>query len=199
MMGFNNGGLLLVLVIGALLGPYTWGEEGSSQPQEGSTGEKPIPAFITPQPEVSAKSRPPLKGHLVTLPANITFIASLDSPFDSSLSEKGDTVYLTIDRPLTSKNGVTLVPSGAKLLADVVDIDKAGRFDDSAEVEWLFHTLVLPTGDQLPLSGRLATDSGKLSADSLKGRAAKLGVKTVVGALAGATLGAVGSVVLCGA
>lgn len=154
----------------ALANPY-----GSSQP-------------VYPQQEQSAY--PPLQGRVVSVPAGTSLQTTLASSVSSETARIGDRVTVQLASPVAF-NGELALPAGTQVEGQVTRVTKAGFTGRNGELEVRFNTATLPSGQRVPLSGRIETEdgSGVLRGGTNKGRVGKAALKTGGGAAAGALLG----------
>jgi hypothetical protein len=78
------------------------------------------------------------------------------------------------------------IPSGAKVLGTVTQVERGGKFKERARLGIRFHTLVLADGTRIPISTETIYRDGESPAN---GTAAKVGGGAAVGAILGAILG----------
>jgi hypothetical protein len=78
------------------------------------------------------------------------------------------------------------VPSGARMIGSVVQVERGGKFKEQARLGIRFHTIVLADGTNLPISTETIVRLGDSPGN---GSAAKIGGAAVGGAILGAILG----------
>jgi hypothetical protein len=78
------------------------------------------------------------------------------------------------------------IPSGAKVIGSVTQVDRGGKFKEQARLGIRFHTIVLVDGTNLPISTETIVRLGDAPGN---GSAAKIGGGAVGGAILGAILG----------
>jgi hypothetical protein len=78
------------------------------------------------------------------------------------------------------------IPSGARVLGTVTQVDRGGKFKERARLGVRFHTLVLADGTRIPISTETIYRDGESPAN---GSAAKVGGGAAVGAILGAIIG----------
>ena len=60
------------------------------------------------------------------VPSGVSFHATLDGPLSSQHASVGDKITATLDDPLRSMDGLTLVPKGAKLHGHILEVGREG-------------------------------------------------------------------------
>ena len=86
------------------------------------------------------------------------------------------------------------IPSGARAIGSVTQVDRGGKFKERAHLGIRFHTLVLADGTRVPISTETITRDGDAPTS-----AAKIGGGAVGGAILGAILGGAKGAVIGGA
>jgi len=112
---------------------------------------------LTPELASSIGAAPP-EGSIVH--------ARLVTPLSSATAQKGDDVEAVVSQPLFD-GGKLIVPQGALLKGDVVQVSPAHRLGRNGRLRCVFHELVLPNGIQQKVDAILSgVEAGK--ADRLK-------------------------------
>jgi hypothetical protein len=148
-------------------------------------------------PQKQNYNLPPLKGHVVVVPAG-TMISGVTA--NRTLSSKnlrtGDRVSVMLNAPFYYGNSLAL-PAGTNISGTVVTASAAGRAEKNGKLMIVFNQAITPSGQQLGFSGKIATDdgSGLLKGGTAMGRATSVAKDTAVGAGAGALAGLIGSAV----
>jgi hypothetical protein len=78
------------------------------------------------------------------------------------------------------------IPTGAKVIGTVTQVDRGGRYREQARLGIRFHTIVLADGTRLPISTETIIRDGEAPG---KSSAAKIGGGAIGGAILGAILG----------
>ena len=146
-----------------------------------------------PDQQMSSSATMPTKtqiqGRVVTIPAKTNFAATVQTVLSSELNRVGDMVKLTLDAPLMSPDGVTVIPAESQINGRIVTLMPAGKLGKNATMELSFDEMMIPSGQKFPIAGRVSTENGMLMGGSTKGRLGKALTKTAVGAGLGAALG----------
>jgi hypothetical protein len=85
-----------------------------------------------------------------TLPTGTEFMATLETSIATDKNHVGDQVSLRIVDPI-SRNGRTIVPTGAVIKGDVTHIDPAGSVAGGAEITLRFNQLAMG-GNSYPIT-----------------------------------------------
>lgn len=126
--------------------------------------------------------------------------AALDTPLSTKTSKSGDRFTATITDPVHGGNGAIVVPSGSRVEGEVADTDEdktLAALRGKAKLDLRFRDLVLPNGQNLPLTATLISvhdTSGKgknTGKDSQSARRKDVATDTGIGAEAGADSGLV--------
>ena len=138
-----------------------------------------------------------LKGKVVMVPAETTFMAVSMTPLSSEFSKLGDNVsfYLGSD----FYYGTSLIaPAGSKVNGTIIRIKRGGMPNRNGQLQVKFTNISTPMGMVIPISASLLTDdkSGILKGGTAKDAAGEyvkdVGIGAAAGALLGTVLGAVG-------
>jgi hypothetical protein len=138
----------------------------------------------------------PLKPALV-VPAGTRLPVAMVNTVSTKNSKDGDSVYVRTTFPITVNNEI-VIPVGSHIQGKVVDIVRPGRVKGKSEMTLSFHTLILPSGLNIPLYGTLAgvagagTRKGESTVEGESGKGEDAGtVATTAGTIG--VLGGVGS------
>ena len=136
---------------------------------------------------------PPLKGHVVTIPPGTTFPASTQGEISSENLTVGDTVAVMLSNDFYY-NGVLAIPGGSSIQGNVVLAQKSGFTDKPGKLKIKFTNAITPSGQRIPLSGKLVTPDGTgiLTGGTTGGRV----INTAEDAAGGAALGALAGVIM---
>ena len=118
------------------------------------------------------------------------FKVSFECQFWSECSKAGDRVNFIVPESIYTQEGTLLIPSGSKVIATVLKIEKERIPNKNAKVFLKFECLILPDGTAVVMSGKPFTEDGALK-ESPWMTAGKLGAYTLgLGAIgAGAATG----------
>lgn len=135
-------------------------------------------------------SMPPLKGNVVVIPAGTVLSATSNNALSSEFLTTGDTVSVSLDAPF-SYNGMSALPAGTMVEGNVVFAEKGGLAGKPGKLKIKFTNAITPSGNRIPLSGKLATDDGTglLVGGTTAGRYVNAAKKGAVGAGLGALIG----------
>lgn len=166
------------------------------------------------QPAASAgpvvEQRMPAPTHYpgaTTIPLNTQFQVALDETLSSKRSHSGDSFTATLEEPLQSSHGDTLVPSGSKVLGTVQEAESGKVFASmrgKGRLVLRFDAVVLPDGRRLPMQTTMISvgpnktkasvnqegeiTSGTRASDAVKKIGVGAGVGTIAGMIFGSTL-----------
>lgn len=166
------------------------------------------------QPAASAgpvlEQRTPAPTHFpssTTIPLNTQFQVTLDETLSTKRSHSGDSLTATLEEPLQSSHGDTLVPSGSKVLGTVQEAESGKVFASmrgKGRLVLRFDAIVLPDGRRLPMQTTLMSvgpnktkasvnQEGEITSATRAGDAVKkvgigAGVGTIAGMIFGSTL-----------
>lgn len=137
---------------------------------------------------------PQLQGRVITIPAGTVLSAATTSTLSSQSLTVGDTVAVRLGSDFYY-NGVLIIPGGSSIEGNVVVAERAGLAGKNGKLKIHFTNAVMPNGQRIPVSGKLATDdgTGMISGGTTMGRVGEVVKDTAVGgglgALAGTILG----------
>ena len=129
----------------------------------------------------------------VVVPAGTVIPVTLTNRITTKNARDGDGVYGKTSFPITVNNKI-VIPEGSHVRGKVTEILRPGRVKGKAELTITFQTLVLPSGETIPIYTSLAGAGGAgtrkgeatVQGDSSKGDDAKtVGTTTAQGALIG--------------
>ena len=104
--------------------------------------------------------------------------------FSTKNAKVGDRVGFLISGGLKTKEGTSILPDGSTIEAEVVNIEKPKSFNRSGKVTLCFDTVVLPTGQRIPLEAKLYSKKEFLSRGKLNALGKGLGTTLGAGAIA---------------
>ncbi len=137
-----------------------------------------------PAAEASRASEPPAKVYeeLVISPDSVVGL-QIDRTISTSSARVEDRVDARVTRDVRVGEKVA-IPSGARAIGSVTEVDRGGKFKERARLGIRFHTLVLADGTRVPMSTETIYRDGDAPAS-----AQKVGGGAVAGAILGAILG----------
>ena len=160
-------------------------------PQQQPPQQNMYPPQYNPYTPVNAY---PLKGGVVTVPMGSSIPAYSTSEISSEFLTTGDSVAVMLASDYYF-NGMLVAPANSMVNGNVVIGEKAGYAGKNGKLKIRFTNIVTPTGQRIPISGKLMTEDGTgiLVGGTTKDRAVKA-VKNVaigsgLGALAGTIFG----------
>ncbi len=152
-------------------------------PAPTSTAPEPPPAATAsaPPPAVAPAEPPaPPKPVRITIPAGTAFSIRMIDSIDSKVNSTGQTFRASLDGPIT-RNGRTVIPSGAPVTVTLTNAKGAGRIKGSSELS-VAVTSIEYHGHSFPVDSNVNTEQGK-------GRGKQTAIRTGIGAAAGALIG----------
>lgn len=119
--------------------------------------------------------------------------------FNSKYYKTGDYVQFSFDNDLKTQEGTLLIPCGSSLIARITCIETPKWFSRNAKVFMEFTHILLPEGQNIPVSVQLAQKkkylqegaketAGKIAAYTLSIGGAGAGLGSVIGVAAGNTV-----------
>jgi hypothetical protein len=150
------------------------------------------PATASAQPPVQAEPTPaepppPPRPQIVevVIPASAVLGLQVENSISSETARVEDRVDARLTRDVRAE-GQIAIPSGSKVLGNVILVERGGKMKDKARLGVRFHTVVLADGNHLALR----TESIYREGTSPGGDSArKIGGATVGGAILGAIIG----------
>lgn len=122
---------------------------------------------------------------LVELPANAVIGVRLDTTVSTSSAHVEDPVEARVTRPVVI-DGMTVVPTGAKLRGHVTLVEQGGRFRERARIAIRFTSVTVDDDSYVPI----VTEAILREGDAPTGEAtAKIGASAVVGSILGGVFG----------
>ncbi len=174
-------------------------QQGVVQGQQPSASNGPVLEQRAPKPTHFPAS--------TTIPLNTQFQVAIDETLSSKRSHPGDSFTATLEGPLQSSHGDTLVPSGSKVLGTVQEAESGKVFASmrgKGRLVLRFDAVVLPDGRRLPIQTTLLSigpnktkasvnqegeiTSGTRAGDAVKKVGIGAGVGTIAGMIFGSTL-----------
>jgi hypothetical protein len=156
----------------------------ATPPPAGDAAASAIRPDDRPAAEASRASEPPAKVYdeLVISPDSVIGL-QIDRTISTSLARVEDRVDARVTRDVRVGEKVA-IPSGARAIGSVTEVDRGGKFKERARLGIRFHTLVLADGTRVPMSTETIYRDGDAPAS-----AQKVGGGAVAGAILGAILG----------
>lgn len=148
-------------------------------------------------PEQNGYNLPPLQGRVITVPVGTVISgASSSRSITSKYMTPGDPVNFILNRPYYFA-GTVVLPAGTNIQGSAVIAQKAGFAGKHGKLKIVFSNAVLPNGQRIPVSGKIATEDGTgiLIGGTTADRVKKVAKNTAIGAGGGALLGLIGSAV----
>jgi len=109
----------------------------------------------------------------------------IENTVSSEVAKVEDPVEARVTRDVRVGSEVA-IPTGARVLGSVVQVERGGKMKTAARIGVRFHTLVLPDATRLPMQTEAIYREGKSPGQE---SAAKVGAATVGGAILGAIIG----------
>jgi hypothetical protein len=135
-----------------------------------------------PGPNVSL---PAPRAALVELPANAVIGIRLDTTVSSETASVEDTVHARVTRPVVV-DGVTVIPTGARLTGSVTAVERGGRFRERSRIGIQFTSVTIDDDRHVPIR----TEGIYRVGEAPTGEAtAKIGASAVVGSILGGVFG----------
>ncbi len=172
---------------------------GQNADQQPAAAAGPVLEQRTPAPTYFPAS--------TTIPLNTQFQVALDEALSSKTSHPGDSFTATLEEPLQSSHGDTLIPTDAKVLGTVQEAESGKVFASmrgKGRLVLRFDAVVLPDGRRLPMQTTLLSigpnkmkasvnqegeiTSGARAGDAVKKVAVGAGLGTIAGMIFGSTL-----------
>lgn len=132
----------------------------------------------------------PFRGSITEVPAGRSIDVKLETGLSTEVNNVGDTVVTRLTQNYYN-NGELILPAGTTITGQITELTSAGRTGKNATMRIQFTTITLPDGKRAPISAIIETNdgSGVIRGGSTKGRVAKMFLRGVEGAAAGAILG----------
>lgn len=123
-----------------------------------------------------------IQGNLVYIAEGESFNVVLQSSISTSSLERNDTIAASLEEDWVYQNRI-IAPQGSVVYGRALDSNKAGLFYSNGNMTITFDTIMLPTGEQLPLTANVVTIKAEGN------RVVKSGIQVLTGALAGVATG----------
>jgi len=81
-------------------------------------------------------------------------VVAFDSKFESKKHAAGDIVSFVLPDALYTDEGTFLLPAQSKVVAEIIKITPAKKFNKNARVSLIFRQIVLPDGTAINIAGR---------------------------------------------
>jgi hypothetical protein len=151
---------------------------------------EPNPGILRPDPApVNASTTPAPRGN-VELPAGTNLVVRMIDGVDSEVNRVGQTFAASIDEPVRSQAGDTVIPRGADVVVKLVDAKESGKLAGRAELT-LDLVSVKVNGQSVDINTQTVTQQsssrGERTGKVVGGTAA---VGAIIGAIAGGGKGA---------
>jgi hypothetical protein len=141
----------------------------------------PIPEPVTPDPPAPPK---PVFEEVV-VPASSVVGLKVETSLSSETARVEDRVEARVTREVMA-DGRIAIPSGSRVLGDVILVERGGKMKDKARLGVRFHTLVLADGRQVPLrTDAIYREGSSPGSESAR----KIGGAAIGGAVLGAIIG----------
>ena len=133
----------------------------------------------------------------ITVPAGQKLLMQLKSGINTKTAKPGDGVYMETSFPVAINN-VMAIPAGTYVQGVIDSVQRSGRVNGRAEVQFHFTTLIFPSGYTVSVpgsvndvpgadNGRVVNKEGKVEADGTKGKdAGTIAGPSAEGAIVGA-------------
>jgi hypothetical protein len=152
-----------------------------SYPPASSAPAPPPEAAPQPVPVAAAPVAPPEPRIVrITIPAGQSFSIRTIDPIDSKTNTTGQSFRASLNSPLT-RNGHTVIPSGAPVTITLTNVKGAGRIKGSSELA--------VTVTSIDYHGRAFNVDSSVNTEQGKGRGKQTAIRTGIGAAAGALIG----------
>lgn len=146
---------------------------------------------------------PPMMGRVTYVPAGLTMRVTLSTSISTDVAKPGDLVEGTLADPVQLADGC--IPAGSRIEGNITNAKAGGFLGRAGMMTVQFNRLVLPNGQQIPMTTHINGEIGKYKqkgngSDTVAGEGAGTKVvqtlgRGVIGAGVGAALGtAVGAI-----
>lgn len=185
---------VFVLAFGAAvvpLGGPAWGQDQNAPPDEPAAQQQ--PADAAPVPQEPPQAAPALPDRIVpptlSLPAGALIPVRVDQWLSSDRNHPGDTFSAILDQPLVVQ-GWVVARRGQTVLGRVDVAQKASQGHGVSQLGLEITELTLVDGEQLPVSTEMQQAApSPAPPGSAERNVATVGTTTVLGTIAGATIG----------
>jgi hypothetical protein len=188
---------LVAVVLASAICPAFAQTYSYKKPATTTTKAAPTYNYKTYSTPTQNYSLPPLQGRVVTVPQGAVISgAAPTNTISTQYVTAGDTVSFVLNSPYYY-NGTAVLPAGTTIVGNAVIAQSAGFTGKYGKLKVVFNTATLPTGQRVPISGKIATEDGTgiLTAGTGVTRATSVAKNTAVGAGAGALTGLIGSAI----
>ena len=146
----------------------------------------PAPLDAIPHTDLAAPMAPPARTFdELTIAAESVIGLQVDGTISSDRARVEDRVEARVSRDVKVGSEVA-IPSGTRVLGNVVLVDRGGRMREQARLGIRFHTLLMPDGTRVAIATDPVYRVGETPGNS---SAAKIGGGAVAGAILGAIIG----------
>ena len=133
------------------------------------------------------------QGSVSYLAPGTSIEAVINETLSSEFTRIGEILRLPVTSPVYGPSGV-VIPSGAIVEAQVVNVSPAGRAGKSGSIDLKLSALIAPNGSRVPISASLDHARFSLSANN-SGRVEHYAKATAAGAAGGALSGLIGGAI----
>ena len=162
--------------------PVTPVPEPAGAPSASQTYDPP-PAEAAAIPDVPAV--PERRFDELVVPADAVIGLQIDNSVTTDTARVEDRVSARVTRDVRT-GGLVAIPAGAKVQGSVVMVERGGKFKERARLGVRFHTIVLASGETVPIQSETVYREG----ESPTGQsAAKISGSAIGGAILGAIIG----------
>lgn len=152
--------------------------------------------YYPQQQQRTTYGQQPLKGRIVTVPANVNMPAVTTMPLSSETLTLGQSVSMALGSDFYYSNNL-IAPAGSTVTGNVIDVGKAKRGSMNGRLQLRFTQIVTPYGLQIPISAVIKTDDGTgmlkggTKMDVTKAYAKDIAIGSAAGALTGLVASAI--------
>ncbi len=147
---------------------------------------EPPPAAVPPPAEPMRAPEPPQKTfEEFVLQSGSVIGLQTETRLTSETARVEDLVEARVTRDVKFSDHVA-IPAGTRVLGSVMQVDRGGKFKETAKLGIRFNTLVMADGTRVPINTDTIIRSGEAPGN---GTAAKVGGGAVAGTILGALLG----------
>jgi hypothetical protein len=144
-----------------------------------------VPALPDPVIPEPAPAPPKPQFVEVIVPASSVVGLKVETALSSETARVEDRVEARVTRDVAA-DGRVAIPAGARVLGDVIAVERGGKMKDKARLGVRFHTLVLADGSQVPFrTDAIFREGSSPGSESAR----KIGGAAIGGAVLGAIIG----------
>ena len=152
---------------------------------------RPAPRRSEPAPEPYREPAPAGPRYVTrSAPAGTSFAVRIDRTLSTKDAAVGETFTATLEEPLVSSDGTTVIPAGATVHGRVTEVQASGRAGEQARIGIAF-TSISYGGESYPLDATMtgAPPVRSVTRDGNLEKAGKVAGGAAVGAIVGRVLG----------